>query len=299
MTTPTLDSRTDLVNQIDGMRLAAKDLELLPSGYNDDVNKLIEILRAGEIGLTVTTLGLGMLASEYVIDKIEDNRESIEQTITSVLNKLTAFQSEEKTPVTFIDIADDWRDIKNLILEGGNSAKTANLNTDWEGVAASRYFVVYGLQNEAFASMAGLCEKVASQLETLAKAILDLYKKLISALLELKNEIANKMSSIYLKGPAAVFVLDDLVKTVGTMQTKIFNIFSECATMAQANMIAGNTIASEVATQTGLPFNSWPSIRVPAVGVDSEGKPRPYDLDYADASVLDGDGSDWKHKPST
>ncbi|MGW6424210.1 hypothetical protein ACWF82_16175 [Nocardia sp. NPDC055053] len=107
------------------------------------------------------------------------------------------------------------------------------------------------------------------------------------------------MSKIFLKGPAAVFVLDDLVKTVGTMQTKIFNIFSECATMAQANMIAGNNIAAEVSTQSGLPFNSWPSIHVQAVGVDSEGKPRPYDLDYADASVLDGDGSDWKHKPST
>ncbi len=299
MAPPVLDSRTDLINQIDGMRLAAKDLEALPSGYDNDVNRLLDLLRVGEIGLTVSTLGLGMIASEYVISQIQDNRESIEQTITSVFNKLTEFQSEEKTPVTFIDTADNWRAIRNRIVDAGTQAKAANLNTDWEGVAASRYFVVYGLQNEAFVSMAGLCEKIATQLETLAKAILDLYKKLVVALLELKNEIANTMSKIYLKGPAAVFVLDDLVKTVGTMQTKIFNIFSECATMAQANMIAGNNIAAEVSTQSGLPFNSWPSIHVQAVGVDSEGKPRPYDLDYADASVIDGDGSDWKHKPST
>ncbi|MEV0078704.1 hypothetical protein AB0H58_20075 [Nocardia neocaledoniensis] len=281
------------------MRLAAKDLELLPSGYEDDVNKLIEILRAGEIGLTVTTLGLGMIASEYVINRIENDRDSIEQTISSVLNKLTAFQSEEKTPVTFIDTADNWRRIRNLITDAGTQAKTTNLNTDWEGVAATRYFVVYGLQNEAFTSMASLCEKIAAQLETVAKAILDLYKKLVAALLELKNEIANKMTGLAMKGPAAVFVLDDLVKTAGTIQTKIFNIFSECGTMAQANMIAGNNIAAEVATQSGLPFNSWPSIRVQAVGVDDQGKPRPYELDYNDASVLDGDGSDWKHKPST
>ncbi|MDO3648841.1 hypothetical protein [Nocardia mangyaensis] len=299
MTSPPFDSRTDLINQIDGMRLAAKDLELLPSGYDNDVNRLIDILRVGEIGLTIGTLGLGMFASEYVISKIESNRESIEQTITSVLNKLTEFQSEENTPVTFVDMADSWRVIRNLITDAGTQAKTANLNTDWEGVAATRYFVIYGLQNEAFVSMAGLCEKIATQLETVAKAILDLYKKLVSALLELKNEIAGKMTNIFMKGPAAVLVLDDLVKTVGTMQTKIFNIFSECATMAQAGMIAGNNIAAEVSTQSGLPFNRWPPITIQAVGVDGEGKPRPYELDFADASVLDGDGSDWKHKPST
>ncbi|MFX0580418.1 hypothetical protein [Nocardia nepalensis] len=298
MTAPTPDSRTDLDKQIDAMRLVAKDLELLPSGYEDDVNKLIDLLRTGEIGLTVTTLGLGMLASEYLIDKIEDHRKSIEETITSVLNKLTEFQTGVKTPITFIETAENWRLIRNKIKDAGGQAKTTNLNSEWEGVAAGRYFIVYGLQNEAFTSMDGLCEKIAGQLETLAKAILDLYKKLVTALLEFKNEIANKMTGIWMKGPAAVFTLDDLVKTVGVLQTKIFNIFGECATMAQNSMIAGNNIAAEVATQSGLPFNKWPSIHVEAEGVDSDGKRYKYNLEYTDASVLDGDGSDWKHKAS-
>lgn len=291
---PELDAREDLDRQIDAMRLMAKDLELLPSGYEDDVTKLINLLRTGEITLTVSTLGLGMLASEYVIGKIEDHERAIEQTITSVLNKLNEFQTGAKTPITFIDKADNWRNIRNKITEAGNAAKTTNLRSEWEGVASERYFIVYGLQNEAFASMSGLCEKIAAQLETVAKAVLDLYKKLVTALLEFKNEIAGKMAGIWMKGPAAVFVLDDLVKSVGTMQTKIFNIFGECATMAQNNMIAGNNIAAEVATQSGLPFNQWPSIHLGAVGTDSDGKPYKYDLDYADASVLDGDGSDWK-----
>ncbi|MEV4126704.1 hypothetical protein [Nocardia sp. NPDC049707] len=291
---PELDSRTDLNNQIDAMRIVAKDLELLPSGYKNDVDKLINLLRTGEIGLTVTSLGLGMLASEYVIDKIEDHRDSIEQTITSVLNKLTEFQNGVKTPITFIDTANNWRDIQGKIKDAGNQAKTTNLRSEWEGVASERYFIVYGLQNEAFTSMAALCEKIAIQLETLAKAVLDLYKKLVTALLEFKNEIANTMSGIWMKGPAAVLTLDNLVKSAGTMQTKIFNTFGECATMAQNNMIAGNNIAAEVATQSGLPFNKWPTIHIEAMGTDGEGKPYKYNLDYADASVLDGDGSDWK-----
>lgn len=65
------------------------------------------------------------------------------------------------------------------------------------------------------------------------------------------------------------------------------------------NMIAGNNIAAEVATQSGLPFNQWPSIHLGAVGTDSDGKPYKYDLDYADASVLDGDGSDWKARSTS
>ncbi|MBH0781887.1 hypothetical protein [Nocardia bovistercoris] len=296
---PELDAREDLDRQIDAMRVIAKDLELLPSGYENDVTKLINLLRTGEITLTVSTLGLGMLASEYVIDKIEDHERAIEQTITSVFNKLNEFQTGVKTPITFIDKADDWRKIRNKITDAGSVAKTTNLRSEWEGVASERYFIVYGLQNEAFVSIAGLCEKIAVQLETLAKAILDLYKKLVTALLEFKNEIAGKMAGIWIKGPAAVLVLDDLVKSVGTMQTKIFNTFGECATMAQNNMIAGNTIAAEVATQSGLPFNKWPSIHVEATGVDSEGKPHKYDLDYADASVLDGDGSDWKARSTS
>jgi uncharacterized protein YukE len=296
---PELDPKTDLDKQIDAMRLVAKDLELLPSGYANDVDKLISILRTGEIGLTVTTLGLGMLASEYVIDKIEDHRDSIEETITSVFNKLTEFQTGVKTPITFIETADNWRKIRNSITNAGTEAKAANLNSDWEGVAAQRYFIVYGLQNDAFVFMASLCDKIAAQLETIAKAILELYKKLVSTLLEFKNEIANKMAGIWMKGPAAVLTLDDLVKTVGTLQLKLFNTFGECGTMAQSTLIASNTIGADVAAQPGLPFNKWPSIKLEAIGIDSEGKPTRQDLDFNDASVLDGDGSDWKAKTTS
>lgn len=161
---------------------------------------------------------------------------------------------------------------------------------------AERYFNVGLRQTEAFKAIPAIADKVAVNLENVAKVILDSYKKMAGALLDFKNEIVGVLSGLALKGPVAFLQLDQLVKTLGGLQSKIFAIVGECATISQTTLSASNQIALAPHTEAGFPKNRWPPSTIAASGIDNRGQRYEYELKFDDASALDGDESEWKAK---
>ncbi|MFC8526295.1 hypothetical protein [Nocardia sp. NPDC057227] len=291
-----MDDKTALMSEIDAMRTLAKEIELLPDGTASEVDKLIEYLRIGQLIGTVPSLGIGLFVNEYAISVVENNRRDIEDSIDAVLTKVRELQVGEKVPVTFIDRAAGWRNLAAAVTNARDFAGGTDLRSEWGGIAAERYFFVGLRQAEAFKAVPAIAEKVAANLEAVAKGILDSYKKIVTALLEIKNEILGVMSGLSTKGPVAIFQLDQLVKTLGALQTRIFTIVGECATISQNNMIAGNQIALAPHTEAGFPGDRWPPASIAATGIDERGQKYDYELEFDDASALDGDASDWKVK---
>ncbi|MBF6425058.1 hypothetical protein IU440_10230 [Nocardia cyriacigeorgica] len=268
------NTRDDLLTKISEIDTNHTEIEKLPKKVQDSFGNLVAAVRVA--GHTASGASpFGHLGVEEVVDHIWQNRDKYHRAVEDILAKLGELVSGLAVPVTFVDYANEWRNIGGEIIHAGNKVNQTSLRGEWDGIAATRYWDARILQEKAVQSMPKLCEQVALSLESVAVATLDLYISIAKSTADLVSSTLSSISTIASKGPLGVTETDELVKIALAAQTFIINTISSVATTAQKNMIEGNRIAQATSVQDGIPNNKWPQ------AVTGEAR-------YDDGTVTDG-----------
>ncbi|MBF6150600.1 hypothetical protein, partial [Nocardia nova] len=86
-------------------------------------------------GYTGGLLTGSAVTTESQVDLVWANRDQINRALGETWDKLAEMEPGLEVPVTFIDYANEWRNIKNDIINAGNSFSETDLTGEWEGDA--------------------------------------------------------------------------------------------------------------------------------------------------------------------
>ena len=245
------------------------------------------------IALRTAGLTSGVYSIEKTVKTFEENRDNINTALKGVSNKLRKLEKGIDVPVTFVDYADEWRNVSGDIVEAKNKFDKTTMWNEWQGDASARYRQMREGQTPALTSLPKVCETIAVSLETVATDSLTLYtdissktRDLISAVTNLTNRSVASFFD-FPWGPLSASA--DLVEAVQASETFVVNLTNSLATNSQSNMIEGNRIFQSVAAVDGMPQGKWPAGVDASYGSGIEGIRNA----IGDASVTDGDKSDW------
>ncbi|MFR9767361.1 WXG100 family type VII secretion target [Nocardia sp. SC052] len=285
-------TREELIRQIEAIRSSKNDIGNLPQKVQDWHGDLVKLIRAeGYTGGLVTG---GVFTTEMQVDLVWANRDQINKALGETWDKLAEMEPGLEVPVTFIDYANEWRNIRNDIFNASNAFSETDLTGEWEGDAANRYRELRMRQKLALDTMPQVCETIATSLERIAQNELALYTDLATKSKDLVTKVLTIVTSLiksffnFPLGPISAST--DLVAAVDASKTFILGAATSIATNAQTNMIEGNKITQNISAQAGLPENKWPPGVVASYGEGING----LRIALGDASVNDGDKSDWK-----
>ncbi|MFE6920244.1 hypothetical protein ACFVAV_04275 [Nocardia sp. NPDC057663] len=289
------DTRGELEKQIAAIRSSENAIGNLPQKVQDWHGDLVKIIRTGGYSGAVVNPA-NALTVEAQVDLAWGNRDKINTALGETGQKLAEMNPGLEIPVTFMDFAYQWRMIRNDIYAARTSFGETDLIGEWTGDAATRYRELRIRQDKAFPAMSSLCENIAVNLESVAAAELTLYTTLATQAQQLVEKVTSfcaKMASSFFNLPFGPLTAStDLVTVVQASNTFILGITSSVATSAQANLKAANSIASDLKVQQDIPDNHWPPGVVASYGSGAEG----LRVALGDASVNDGDKSDWSHE---
>ncbi|MGX1776988.1 hypothetical protein ACWIGW_33125 [Nocardia brasiliensis] len=265
----------------------------LPEKVDSACGHLVKLVRAnGYAGSVVNPVGL--LTVEDTVDQIWAERDKANVAIRATWEKLKELEPDLDVPVRFIDVANDWRTLRNNLIAASGDFVDTKLS-EWAGDAAVRYEEMRTTrQQPALDNLPLEFDKIALSLETIAAAELTLYGEIATKVQELITKVEDgffgsvkSMLSISFSG--ALSVAQELVKVVEASRTFIIGIVKSMGDAAKTNMIEGNKISQIVGIQKGLPDNRWPSGVKSSYGIGIEGIREA----IGDASTKDGDKSDW------
>ncbi|MEU1994666.1 hypothetical protein ABZ511_09475 [Nocardia gamkensis] len=288
-------TREELTKQIESIRSSKNEIGDLPRKVQDWHGYLVKLIRTeGYTGGLVTG---SVFTTESQVDLVWANRDQINKALGETWDKLAEMEPGLEVPVTFIDYANEWRNIKNDIINAGNSFSETDLTGEWEGDAANRYREIRMRQKLALDTLPPTFEAIAQSLEKIAQSELALYIDLATKSKDLVTKVLVVVTSLaksYFNLPfGPISASTDLVAAVDASKTFILGVATSIATNAQTNMIEGNKIIQSISTQAGFPGNKWPPGVVASYGDGINGIRNA----LGDASVNDGDKSDWKLQP--
>lgn len=247
----------DLNTNIDAIQRDKTEIDGLPKKTDDAYAELVKWIR---IGGHISS-GLNPFAHwgvEELVDEMWENRDKVTDSLKKIIDKLAELIEGIAVPITFINYANDWRNIAGEFIHAGNAFGSTSLKSDWQGVAADRYRDMREVQEKAFEAMPKLCEQVALSLEQVAVDTLDLYIAIAKNTLDLVQNTRQALADIAEKGPLAILEAGNLVEVVQGLETFIFDNVAKVAETAQKQMIEGNRIAQATSVQDGIPNNKWP-----------------------------------------
>ncbi|BDU03788.1 hypothetical protein [Nocardia cyriacigeorgica] len=282
----------DLNANIDAIQNNKIEIDGLPQKANDSYGELVKWIR---IGGHISS-GLNPFAHwgvEELVDEMWENRDKVTESLKRIIDKLAELIKGIGVPITFINFADDWRNIAGEFTHAGNAFGATSLKSDWQGIAADRYRDMRDIQEKAFTAMPKLCEQVALSLEQVAVDTLDLYIAIAKNTLDLVHNTKQALADIAEKGPLAILEAGNLVEVVQGLETFIFDNVTKVAETAQKQMIEGNRIAQATSVQDGIPNNKWPPAVTNRV-VDNGVVVNPGE-EYSDGTVTDGNNK-WSVK---
>ncbi|NNH75873.1 hypothetical protein HLB23_39495 [Nocardia uniformis] len=160
-------------------------------------------------------------------------------------------------PVTLIETANQWRNVKTFVTNAGNACSDAELEVSkWEGDGQEAYeYMRRFRQAPAFKATVDFTEKMAEVLEDFADGVLSYYNDLHTNIISLINTVKNFLGSVMSIKLVQAFV-DLLSETCGTITDLIWSIVKS---LAKAR-IAGNTILDSVGANLGYTMeNKWPT----------------------------------------
>lgn len=263
------ETRQTLENYIKLIQDKEKDVY----GLVDDVNRDFR-------NIELASVGMGALGGITMFECIT-NRDKVIDAIKKMIHGnpenqdpgLEQFISGMRLPVTMIDIADKWKSISNGVTTAKDSYRQTELSASWKGHGQDNYQAMRLRQQEpAFTAMISFSNSVASELETLAKGVVDFYGKLeteIVSLIKAVKNFANNMFSLKLVQAAVDIVID--------LCSSIVNILVATVSVLTTSEISQNHLVQAVKAQDGFTAdNKWPS---------------PETSKFADFSILDGDNN--------
>lgn len=289
-----MTSRDELIDRITAIRSQKSAIGNLPQKVEDWHGELVALVRTGGIVGALGSLGLTTLLTEgAVIEKIWENRDKINLALGETWNKINEMDPGLEVPVTFLDYADEWRNIKGDIDNANTAFSETDLMGDWSGDAAERFRSLRERQKLAFPAMSTLSEDIALNLEEVAQGELTLYTDLATAaqdLIEKVTELTGSyVSSMFNLPWGPITASSNLASAVEASSSFILDIAKSVASSAQNNIIAANRIAQSASVQYGIPNNQWPPGVVSSYGAGKDG----IVAAIGDASTQDGDQSDW------
>lgn len=284
----------ELAKQIESIRGSKSEIGKLPEKVQAWHGELVALIRAD--GYTAGLISGKALVTENNVDAVWENRDKINKALGETWDKLAEVEPGFEVPITFIEYANEWRNIKHDITDARSAFSETDLSGEWEGDAANRYREMRLRQQVALDTMPQVCETIAASLEKIAQSELALYIDLANKTRELVSKVTGVIGTVvksYFNFPwGTIAASADLVTAVDASKTFILGIATSVATNAQANMIEGNKITQSIAAQAGLPENRWPPGVVASYGDGISGLRSA----LGDASVRDGDKSDWELK---
>ncbi|WP_156371089.1 hypothetical protein [Nocardia arizonensis] len=289
------DDRQSLLEKSSFLRAKVIEVGDLPAKVDSACGHLVKLVRAnGYAGAVTNPVGVLTGSVEDVVDDIWAERDKANSAIRETWGKLKNIEPDLDVPVKFIDVANDWRNLRNNLIAAGGDFVDTKLS-EWSGDAATRYEEMRTIrQQPALENLPLEFDKIATSLETIAAAELTLYGEIATKVQELISKVEDgffssvkSMLSISLSG--ALSVAQELVKVVEAARTFIIGLVKSMGDAAKTNMIEGNKISEIVGIQKGLPDNRWPSGVKSSYGTGIGGIREA----IGDASMKDGDKSDW------
>ncbi|MFC3964663.1 hypothetical protein [Nocardia jiangsuensis] len=286
--------RASLIDKISYIREKKDRIGDLPAKVDDYAGVLVSHVRASGYGSAVVN-PLGALSVEDAVDEIWRERDKANSAIRETWAKLDQLDPDLEVPVRFIDVANEWRGLRNTLIEVGNNFNDTNLASEWQGAAATRYAELRVRQKDAFDFLPLEFDKIAQSLETIASSELTLYGELAVKAQELITKV-EEVTVDYIDALLDVFSLSGAVAQIKALTSAveaansfILGVVRGMAEAAKNNMIEGNKIAESIDVQKGLPDNRWPSAVKSSYGAGIEG----IRAAIGDGSTRDGDKSDW------
>ncbi|WP_069160874.1 hypothetical protein [Nocardia altamirensis] len=287
-------AREELEKQIEAIRSSASEIGNLPQKVQDWHGDLVALIRAE--GYTGGLATGGFITTESHVALVWENRDKINNALGETSKRLSEIDPGLEVPIRFLEYTNEWRNIKNDITNAASLISETDLTIEWEGDAATRYRDMRLRQRAAVESMPKTCEDIATNLETIAKNELTLYIDLATKSKDLVTKVLAVVTSLvksYFSLPfGPISASADLVAAVDASKTFILGIATSIATNAQTNIIEGNKISQNISANAGLPMNKWPPGVVSSYGDGITG----ISTALGDASVKDGDKSDWELK---
>ncbi|MGY4100134.1 hypothetical protein ACW2Q0_11365 [Nocardia sp. R16R-3T] len=289
------DNRQSLLEKSSYLRAKVIEVGDLPEKVDSACGHLVELVRANGYAGVVTNPVMVLTGSvEDAVDEIWAERDKANNAIRDTWEQLKKIEPDLDVPVKFIDVANEWRNLRNNLIAAGGDFVDTKLS-EWSGDAATRYEEMRTTrQQPALDNLPIEFNNIALSLEAIAAAELTLYGEIATKVQELISKVEDgffnsikSMLSITFSG--ALSVAQELVKVVEAARTFIIGIVKSMGDAAKTNMIEGNKISQIVEIQKGLPDNKWPSGVKSSYGTGIEGIREA----IGDASTKDGDKSDW------
>ncbi|MFX0575458.1 hypothetical protein [Nocardia nepalensis] len=288
------DDKRSLLEKSSYLRAKVIEVGDLPAKVSESCGHLVALVRANGYGGVLTGNLAGALTVEDTVDSIWAERDKANAAINETWEKLKKLEPDLDVPVKFIDVANEWRNLRNNLIAASGDFIDTKLS-EWSGDAATRYEEMRTTrQQPALDNLPPEFNQIAVSLETIAGAELTLYGEIATKVQELISKVEDgffngvkALVSISFSG--ALSMAQELVKVVEAARTFIIGIVKTMGDAAKTNMIEGNKISQIVGIQKGLPDNKWPSGVKSSYGTGIEGIREA----IGDASTKDGDKSDW------
>ncbi|MCP2278684.1 hypothetical protein [Nocardia amikacinitolerans] len=288
------DDRQSLLDTSRYLREKTIEVGDLPAKVSESCGHLVKLVRANGYGGVLTGNLVGALTAEDTVDSIWAERDKANTAINETWEKLKKLEPDLDVPVKFIDVANEWRNLRNNLIAASGDFTDTKLS-EWSGDAATRYEEMRTTrQQPALDNLPLEFDKIATSLETIAASELTLYGEIATKVQELISKVEDgffngvkALLSISFSG--ALTLVQELVKVVEAARTFIIGLVKSLGDAAKTNIVEGNKISESVGVQKGLPDNKWPSGVKSSYGNGIEGIREA----IGDASTKDGDKSDW------
>ncbi|MEV6276701.1 hypothetical protein [Nocardia sp. NPDC051832] len=301
MTTPKKEPTAEeaaLLEKIAFIREKIEKIGDLPEKVQTWCGHLVKLVRVGHVS-SITSLGLQTVIIEtQVVPRIWEERDRVNEALRNSENDLKKVDPDLEVPVTFIRVANEWRNLKTYVQQAESDFEKTNLSTEWHGDAASRYGGMRTTQAKPLNSLIDTFEEIAVSLETIAEAELLLYVDLANKVQDLENKVVeatgNVISGLFDLPWGPVSSVGELANVVEAARTLIVGVIGSMAESAATNMIESNKIEQNEGYQRGLPDNKWPPGVKGAYGNGLEGIKNA----IGDGTTADGDKSEWELGPA-
>ncbi|UGT60889.1 WXG100 family type VII secretion target [Nocardia asteroides] len=289
-----MTSRDELIRQIATIRSGQISIDDLPNKVQEWHGNLASLIRTSAAAAAATGNVAALVQAEGQVDLVWGNRDEINTTLGETGDKLAEMEPGLNVPVDFIDYAAQWRSVKSDINNAFTAISETVLYTEWQGDASNRYRDIHQRQSLACISLAEAATQIADSLDKVAEAELALYSDLATKIQDLISTVTNLtgsyISSAFNFPMGYITASSNLVSAVQASKKLVLDLASSIASNAATNTIEGNKIYDAVAAPRGLPSGQWPPAVVSSYG---SGVDAVRDA-IGDASVTDGDSSDWK-----
>lgn len=194
-----------------------------------------------------------------------DVRDEAQKHLKTLIAKLEEAAEGIAAPFLFIDYAAKWQLVANNVSQANNAQNDSRVNLEghWEGKAYTRFKESRTYQATAMTNIADMCQKVHTELLTLAAEGRNFYKQLIEKLATALTNLGLALSEIasVAAAPWGIDKFNDtIVSTVDLVTTIITNFFE----LQSKVWISSNELKNIVNHPAGFPTGTdgkdhWPS----------------------------------------